>query len=531
VAYDAHLSSVKLHLKCQGANGSTTIIDSSPSAHTLTAVGNAQLSTAQGLFSGASSLLMDGAGDYLTVPHSTDFSIQGGDFTLEEVIDRDATGVMNYLASKRPAAASTGWEWRVNASDQLQFFHTGGSVSTSTGTIPTGLVYVKTVRTGSTIKHYKALIGVDTVATLIGTTNSITNGTENTDATLKIGVANDLSGGFDGYRGSFRLTKGVARDDTTVPTDFFPVRGDVDAGFNSTVFGTPNLGHVASGWQATVFGSPRVITLIGTATGIASTVAFGTPRNVPNALGFNSTVFGTPNVKPIAEGWVATVFGSATAIQRNRASAIKPVTRFGTPTTPTNRTGEAQAFAPIQFGLAQALRYLEVDLDRTLDALSVGRVTRFGLAVAQQHYRCTVTGLAAGTLFGTPVSEFGQRATGIASTLLFGTPAASFDTYAEGLAAGPTFGTPTHRRTQAASSVTRTARFGTPRQWGPHMVYPWIQVARFGRATALNRFNYPATGFGGTTFGTPACVQRHRATALVRSTAFGTPLLVRNPSC
>jgi hypothetical protein len=63
---DPYFSNVSLLLHGDGANGSTTIVDSSPSPKTVTAVGNAQISTAQSKF-GGSSLAFDGSGDYLTV--------------------------------------------------------------------------------------------------------------------------------------------------------------------------------------------------------------------------------------------------------------------------------------------------------------------------------------------------------------------------------------------------------------------------------------------------------------------------------
>jgi hypothetical protein len=55
-----------LMLHCDGTNGSTSFVDSSPSAHTVTANGDAQVSTAQSKFGGASGYLPDGSRDYLT---------------------------------------------------------------------------------------------------------------------------------------------------------------------------------------------------------------------------------------------------------------------------------------------------------------------------------------------------------------------------------------------------------------------------------------------------------------------------------
>jgi hypothetical protein len=78
VPTDPNFANVSLLLHGDGANGSTTIIDSSPSPKTVTAVGNAQISTAQSKFGGAS-IAFDGTGDYLTIPTQT----LSGNFTVE----------------------------------------------------------------------------------------------------------------------------------------------------------------------------------------------------------------------------------------------------------------------------------------------------------------------------------------------------------------------------------------------------------------------------------------------------------------
>jgi hypothetical protein len=81
---DPYFSNVSLLLHGNGTNGSTTIIDSSPSPKTVTAFGNAQISTAQSKFGGAS-LLFDGFGDYL-LSTSSDFVLGAGDFTIEAFV-------------------------------------------------------------------------------------------------------------------------------------------------------------------------------------------------------------------------------------------------------------------------------------------------------------------------------------------------------------------------------------------------------------------------------------------------------------
>jgi len=72
---------ILLHM--DGTNGSTSFPDAT-GAHTVTAYGNAAVSTAQSQFSGAS-LLVDGGtpGDYLEVPNSSDWELGSNPFTVE----------------------------------------------------------------------------------------------------------------------------------------------------------------------------------------------------------------------------------------------------------------------------------------------------------------------------------------------------------------------------------------------------------------------------------------------------------------
>ena len=58
-----------LLLHGDGADGSTNITDSSVYGHPVTVNGNAQISTAQSVYPGGSSMYFDGNGDYLSVPN------------------------------------------------------------------------------------------------------------------------------------------------------------------------------------------------------------------------------------------------------------------------------------------------------------------------------------------------------------------------------------------------------------------------------------------------------------------------------
>jgi hypothetical protein len=63
-------------------DGSTTFVDSSDSARTISAFGNVHHENTTAKF-GATSIQFDGDGDYLTVPSSTDFNFGTGDFTID----------------------------------------------------------------------------------------------------------------------------------------------------------------------------------------------------------------------------------------------------------------------------------------------------------------------------------------------------------------------------------------------------------------------------------------------------------------
>jgi YD repeat-containing protein len=212
---DSSFANVGLLLHMEGAHGGTTIVDSSAGPKSLTAAGDARTSTTQARF-GASSAAFDGSGDYWFAPHSGDFSIQAGDFTVEAWVYRAVGGAQHYILSKRSLSASNGWELRITASNTLQFFYTGGSALASTASVPSGTwVHVAATRSGSTVRLF--IGGVQSGSA------TFSNGTENTADTLKIGVGNDLSGGFNGYIDEVRITKGVARytGSFTVPTTSF----------------------------------------------------------------------------------------------------------------------------------------------------------------------------------------------------------------------------------------------------------------------------------------------------------------------
>lgn len=84
-------SNTVLMLHCDGLDTGTTFTDSSQSSHVVTAVNQAQTSTTLPKF-GTASCLLDGSGDRLSIPDSTDFDYGTGDFTIEAWLKKNVAG-------------------------------------------------------------------------------------------------------------------------------------------------------------------------------------------------------------------------------------------------------------------------------------------------------------------------------------------------------------------------------------------------------------------------------------------------------
>jgi len=223
VEADPFFNNVSLLLHGDGTNGSTTIVDSSPSPKTGTAVGDAQISTAQSKF-GGSSIVFDKVDDRITYASSNDFAFGTGDFTIEFwAYSRDVSGSTQrgfcQISSVTGGLAPTG--------DGVAIHHgigTGGiraaigpsdRLFSSTGLLTTNTwFHIALTRSGTT-----AFLFVDGVIV-----DSITNTTNLSQNNFVLGGYFSTSFLYDGYIDDLRITKGVARytANFTPPTAPFP---------------------------------------------------------------------------------------------------------------------------------------------------------------------------------------------------------------------------------------------------------------------------------------------------------------------
>lgn len=210
-SYDPYWSSVVLLAHCEGSNGGTSFTDSSPAAHVLTAQGNAQTSTAQFKF-GATSAALDGTGDYIDTPDSTDWSFGTGQFTVELWVRFSTVGTqMGFIGQYESGgpAATASWLFSRNTSLEFRIISSGGTASTVTGTWSpsTGVWYHLAVDRDSSnvIRLYVngAVIGSGTNA---GDIRDIST------TPLRIGRSTGVAGtDVAGWIDDVRVTKGIAR--------------------------------------------------------------------------------------------------------------------------------------------------------------------------------------------------------------------------------------------------------------------------------------------------------------------------------
>ena len=150
---DPYFSSVSLLLHMDGTNASTNFVDSGPSALTVTAVGNTQISTTQSKYGGASAYF-DGSGDYLSVAnYGSLFTFGTGDFTVEAwvYVTSSATS-FSFLMTQ---GTNTDFAFYVDNTRLGMWDGASSSYYSSSGAVPLNQwVHVAFTRTGGFIRGF-----------------------------------------------------------------------------------------------------------------------------------------------------------------------------------------------------------------------------------------------------------------------------------------------------------------------------------------------------------------------------------------
>jgi hypothetical protein len=203
---DLNYSNVSLLLHGNGTNGSTTIVDSSPSPKTVTAVGNAQISTAQSKF-GGSSIAFDGTADSLTISGSDLLNFGAGDFTVECWIYLANTTQTKVIIK---GSANNSFFFRIGQSFTGNVNGLGVARNNTADTDRCSFTFnslqwyhIAVARTNSTIRFF-----VDGIQQ---TTTNASDGSFSYANAPTVTMGSSHSEDFNGYIDDLRITKGIAR--------------------------------------------------------------------------------------------------------------------------------------------------------------------------------------------------------------------------------------------------------------------------------------------------------------------------------
>ena len=201
-------TATKLLLNFNGTDGATTTTDESPSAHTVSFEGNAQLDTAAKQF-GTASLLLDGTNDAVNLAADNDFDFSDDNYTLECFV-RPATGSLSadqtILSRTKDASNFYRLDLHSNAKFSFTYRNAGTSHIVAGGTAEVEKFFHVAVsynHADSNLALYVNNVRVQTNAF------SVSNHAVMVDAPLQIGNANVLAQDFNGHIDALRMAKSL----------------------------------------------------------------------------------------------------------------------------------------------------------------------------------------------------------------------------------------------------------------------------------------------------------------------------------
>jgi hypothetical protein len=184
-----------LLLHCDGSNESTSFIDET--GKTVTANGNAKISTAWSAF-GGSSALFDGTGDYLSIASHADFGFGTGNYTLAARIKTSANGRVIF----DPRTSSAFGTFYIESSTGKLAYWNGSTA------------LVGTTNVADNNEHLVAWVRASGVLMMFVDGDLQYSGSNSNDfgssRSLRIGMAYDNTSGFIGHMDEILVVKGEA---------------------------------------------------------------------------------------------------------------------------------------------------------------------------------------------------------------------------------------------------------------------------------------------------------------------------------
>lgn len=253
---DIYYNNVSLLLVGDGANGSNTFTDLSPTPKAITAAGNAVNNTTT-YKTGTSSMYFDGTGDYLYVTTAnTAFNYGTSDFTIEFWVYPQAGPASTYNPTFFTNHGDNDWN---SAGTGVRIHHQNVLINSSQITFSSAITnnvwtHVALVRSGNTITAYKNGTNVGSVSY----TGSVGSNSDRPALATSDSVGSGGREFLQGFIDDLRITKGIARytANFTAPGRLGVLRVGVSAPPAMTLAGGTNVTInkawlIAKGWDGT----------------------------------------------------------------------------------------------------------------------------------------------------------------------------------------------------------------------------------------------------------------------------------------
>jgi hypothetical protein len=212
---DPNFANVELLLGFNGADGATSTSDEGPDGRTITFTSQAQLDTAQFKF-GASSLLLDGTDDIITVPDSTDWDFTG-QFTVEcwFRVPTMSGGTRTLIAKRNAASSNISWDLTatLGATSGIGFELStdGTSIAHSVSSAGAGVLSANTWYHVAVDRDASNKIRLYLDGVMKASKTSATGTPFNSANALSIGGRANTGQPWPGWIDEVRITRGVAR--------------------------------------------------------------------------------------------------------------------------------------------------------------------------------------------------------------------------------------------------------------------------------------------------------------------------------